>query len=794
MANLPHLLFHNQKQDEISNFKFYNRNPGEKDDDNSKPIDKTGLRNKFQAYLNTFNQQRQKRQAEKNPEIAPPENIEYIEFEFFGPFDSAGYENYYRRYFGISPIKFWHWNTKALFTIVDEDQFYEYFIPSLQAFIRGQNTEGKITYIKEFEFLTTEKILEGYRADLPIVYFTLNEDLEIFQGPVLGQKQSLKTFLKERGINFTENSITKTIEVRNVGQAPIEEIARNFDIVYNITACSAGIIGPSEYGLPQRSFPFSITRPDYEIPTIGVIDSGVSGQTPLSTILLNKDATFSATGSHPLVDGADHGTGVAAFAALGDRIATKVEGELTPDANILSIKVLDANQGDLLNHEVKELIKKAVDAGIKLFVLTICYQTPLKDDESVSAYAYMLDKLAFDLDILVFVAVGNTEVTEAISQAYPGHLREEFTNIKPPGESMNNLSIGAIGENFMEETENTIVPNSLPALYSRKHHLQYAEISNKNKRLLKPDLLYHGGNFESEPILGVTNEGTSGMQYLSAEEGEYFWRSAGTSFSSPLAANMASKILVKYPGLKLSTVKALIVNSADPIRLSEDFDQFDPFEKRSIVGNGKPDIQKCLYSSKNEVSFILESNIEPNNLNTYQLQLPQYFNDLNKEPGVIAIDATLCFPFDPIPENFLAYCPVHMGFGFFKNAQIVDDNGQMLKSEKIKIRESWSQDGWGKKKLFSNCQKVRWTFSKSNIVDENNAFKLAVNCRLHSILSQTQKDHYNTAHPFSLVIRVTDQATNHHENSLYDELHAINRLEALNQADIDIEGEAEAEL
>lgn len=85
-------------------------------------------------------------------------------------------------------------------------------------------------------------------------------------------------------------------------------------------------------------------------------------------------------------------------------------------------------------------------------------------------------------------------------------------------------------------------------------------------------------------------------------------QNSGTSYATPLAANIAAKIVSKYPNLNMQSVKALMINSAEPIKkyyLEETIDELkfldnnsypyvDSNEKtlypKSIVQNDYPSI------------------------------------------------------------------------------------------------------------------------------------------------------------------------------------------------------------
>ena len=111
----------------------------------------------------------------------------------------------------------------------------------------------------------------------------------------------------------------------------------------------------------------------------------------------------------------------------------------------------------------------------------------------MSDYAYMLDKIAYENDLLIFISVGNIaeqRLRELLVDephelhGYPTlhyspnassdiHVCES-TNIAKPSESYNNLSIGALAGNLESGLTSDISPSEeLPAYYTRKFHYDW---------------------------------------------------------------------------------------------------------------------------------------------------------------------------------------------------------------------------------------------------------------------------------------------------------------------------------
>lgn len=799
MAEKPHLLFQNPRLP-AARFRYKSRFPG-LDQDEERAPDYMPLAADYQSALTKYATDAALRVSQRTIQV--PANILYLEIDFFGWFDGKNFENHYRNNFGLSPLKYLEYNTKGIFAITSADRF-GYFVDQLNLFIATQDHlnpeyDTRLKYIKSFKLLTSDQIIHSFsEADL-VTYLNLVDYHELNEFDAI--KDALRVYLEDKNIRFVDNESNQTIEILNPTAAIVLDIVRNFDILHSVNSGSFGVIRPTRVGVPERSFPFTVANPGNESTIIGIIDTGVSEQTPLSTLLINNNNDFDLTGGNGKVDDVDHGTAVAAFSALGQRIIGNVNGELFADARILSIKVLSAERGTISVLDIERLIRNArAQHNVRLFVLTVNFSRHLNTDSAISSYAYLLDKISYELDILIFISTANYRRPDGHifdlndCQNYPNQFLAEESNMCPPAESMNNLTVGAVGSNFEADAIDTITENSYPTIYSRTYHINYESLFQKNNKLVKPDIVYPGGNYVHAGNW-PDPEGTGGMQYLSSVTGQFFLRSVGTSFSTPLIANIAAKILNKYPSLQLQTIKALIINGSSEIRFGPEFDNFTLAQKRFACGHGVPNEIKCLSSNENEVTLVIESTISSGSVESYLLRIPEYLNAAQKNIGLLEITATLCFSFRPLQNNHIAYCPVHISFGVFKNIPLTNSQNVLENNSTILVKDGWSQDGYYKSKLYSNVQKVRFTISRDEILDEENRVKIAINSKFHSILSQNIIAQLETEYDFSLVIRIKEQQREHMlTGQLYDEIQLVNNLEVLGELDIEVEGEAEAEL
>ena len=307
-----------------------------------------------------------------------------------------------------------------------------------------------------------------------------------------------------------------------------------------------------------------------------------------------------------------------------------------------------------------------------------------------------------------------------------------------------------------------------------------------------------GGDYEQYFFFGggFEDRGNAALNVLSSNLNERTLRRIGTSYSAPLAANLAAKLSRIYPDLDMQTIKALIINSSIRPNLGDIFNVFHESFRNRIIGQGIPNVQELIYSDTNQTTLILEDVINPGYIKSYVLRIPEYLNNSLREKTLLTFTSTLCFKFKPKMNNQLLYCPIHIGYAICKNISLHSEdtgeqtiNGSGSKDIGINSSCNWSQDFYVKTKIVSNVQKMTFNVSKTAIVDEQNRFKIAINSAFHKLLTDADRVEYNHEIPFSLVINIRQNPKKGEIlNNLYDELEAINTLEAVNEIeDLELE-------
>ena len=179
---------------------------------------------------------------------------------------------------------------------------------------------------------------------------------------------------------------------------------------------------------------FQITKKIY--PIIGIIDTGISSDTPLEGFDCKYRRLFKSHFVCPVIEKTNHGTAVATLAALGKKLYPNHTEVFEADAKLLSIKILDGTGGYVPETEVTRLIQGTHEKyGVQIFTLTIGYTEAKENNGAASEYAYALDKICNELNILIFFAIGNNndllfwDGKQHKTVAYPTHFPDEKTNL-----------------------------------------------------------------------------------------------------------------------------------------------------------------------------------------------------------------------------------------------------------------------------------------------------------------------------------------------------------------------------
>lgn len=745
-----------------------------------------------------------------------PLYIDLIKIKFFNVFNNDLKIKFLNSY-GLHPVEYKDFNRTVIFEIIDQILF-ENFKSHIKIIINSakgisyQNQDfALIALVFSFEFIDSKSRIYTYNNQGVLV--------NLFQSIILEteiQKEYFFSFLKENKISYTYSEISKDIiEIHQIDKQKIQFLADNFDIIKAITSSRTQKLIPGYTG-PFRSYNFELENND-SATKVGIIDTGVEKIEPLRDLIFNKNIDHTNNGA--FWDEVGHGTMVAGLVVLGDEFYNNIKKKYKAKAKIFVVKVLQEDNGPI---DIPRLINDIKfcrrEYGIRIFNMSLVIPNAKKYNETFSQFAYELDRLSHEEDLLVFISVGNfnQESLKALlkEEPHPDHDYPDFfykldgttdvhkcedTNICVPSESLNNISVGALAGNI-ENIDNTdITPNEIyPAYYTRKFHYDYSQsinsqpIKQKNKHLNKPDFVFEGGDlFDFKSGLEV-------LRSPMVTTDKFYGRSCGTSLATPLVTSYSCDILNEYPNLRTQTVKALLINSASYFNKGKlpHFKNKPDSLLKSLTGFGKPNKQGLISNNSNAITFIIEDFIKVGEIIKIPIELPKY---LKESGNKLQFDISLCYSFLPIKDNQLDYLPLHISFNLVQNTNINDiANGVIKKGEDTKYGTPiygiknfpWSEDHFSiDNRQFSNSQFMQYRLQPYDYKLINDSLALSVRCLIKNpYIKQFEK----VDNPFSIVIKITEIISNDGDSNLYSEMLKINNHIEINstvESNLDLEAE-----
>jgi len=786
------------------------KKPPEKDDENEAPkIIKLFHQRRLRSSNANFSAERSKRNEERTIEF--PANIDLIRIHFYTIFQQDLQKKFFNQY-GIFGIEYDKFNKSVLFEIVDERKFAK-LVGHIEEFCsadRNSSYEGAsfalIALIHDFEFISTNKRL----AEIPergAVISLINSSLRAYAN----QKSELFKFLEERQIAIIyDDNFPTLLELGEVEDETINELAQNFDIVRAVTSARAIKVRPGEYGDLRREFGFTVTEPT-NLETVGVIDTGVTRLDPIREQI--SAINYDHTGFGAYWDESGHGTMVAGLIILGEEFIREVRDNYEAKARVAVIKAIHNNNDEIKIANLLADIRHArQEHDIRIFSMSLNIPSIKKYNENYSYFAYELDRLAYEEDLLIFLSVGNIDADRiAELTIFERHDAHEYptifycpgkgsdihdcqtTNIHEPADSLNNISVGALAGNLEPGDQTDITPaKEYPAYYTRKFHFDYEQKINgttikrnqTNKHLNKPDIVMEGGDL---------HEYEAGMEVLRspiAEGQQFYGRACGTSLATPLAASLAAELLALYPSLRTQTIKALLLNNGKKLWGNHP-PHFAPFEfdlVRKLTGFGRPAREGLFFSSDNSITFVIEQDIDLDEVIAIPINIPPYFAESGNK---LKFDVTLCYSFLPIQNNHLNYLPLHISCGIFKCCDVSVIASGDAKEYRIKNGISWTEDFFGvENRLFSNAQQLSFNLQAGDMEDLDNKVCLAIRCTAKKNIDESHRKYLEEIlHEVSVVVAIAEIPDAKAGNRLYAAMFENNRIENITEAEADAEGD-----
>jgi Subtilase family len=378
-----------------------------------------------------------------------------------------------------------------------------------------------------------------------------------------------------------------------------------------------------EAALPRMQIPDD----DDSVPRICLLDSGINRGHPLLAPFIATADLHTANPHWGKDDEANHGTGLASLALVGDLTAVLAHNEAIPVLHRLeSVKIIsqggDNTEGE---HSHAAILGDAVsqpeiDAPQRPRVFASAVSaTDYRDRGKPSSWSAKMDSLAADADgegrfpRLFIVSSGNIVDGRAWA-TYPDSLSTNL--IHDPGQAWNAITVGAFTNKF--DTENL----SLQPVAQRGGLSPFTTTSAAwdSAWPLKPDVVMEGGNVSRDASGFCGKQASLALLVTNNKPIErLLTTSNATSAATALCARLAAQLMAAYPSLRPETVRGLIVHSAQwtaamrkmylPANKSA-----NKTHRTNLIrhcGWGTPDLQRALWSAGNSLTLIAEDLIYP---------------------------------------------------------------------------------------------------------------------------------------------------------------------------------------
>lgn len=410
-----------------------------------------------------------------------------------------------------------------------------------------------------------------------------------------------------------------------------------------------------------------IPAPSDDLPTVGVLDSGVSSASlePWVVAHVNSDPA--------MYTDAFHGTFVAGL-VIGSKALNGGDDRFPADRSlVLDGQLLPSTPINplLLIERIRDIVTSH-SSSIKVWNCSFALTQPLSPPE-YSVIAQEMDQLSHELGVLFVQAAGN--FSEWPNRAWPPQENSVLEDgISSPGEAIRSLTVGALSHLGGH------VPIGAPTSYSRRGPSFAVQV--------KPEVTHWGGDVDNAGIV-------AGHGIKSVSTADTLIESIGTSFSTPLVSTIAANL---WQQLELGSavdevrpelVKGLLAHSA---ALSMDA---PTSEHRHYTGWGTPaSSTEILTDTSSSFTTIHEVQLSPQT---------QWILAPFPVPGCLIVDgdkfageAILTISYDPpIRSEFGPECvryEVEGGFGYTTTGDKGDSGLKSITVEDLAQTSFWEKD------------------------------------------------------------------------------------------------------
>ncbi|MDB9449326.1 S8 family peptidase [Dolichospermum circinale] len=450
----------------------------------------------------------------------------------------------------------------------------------------------------------------------------------------------------------------------------LKDLVFNFPYVFEVT--EQGDIYESD--LPEHeiseyeNISFILESPDKNAPKVCIIDSGIQEEHPLLKNAIDSGNSISLIPSEinltaDMVSNGGHGTRVAGAVIYPRTIPQK--GIYKPIFWLQNARILDKNCRLLDKLYPPELLERIVEyyysqTATRIFNHSLASDAPCRT-RYMSAWAYTIDQLSYEKDILFIVAAGNIPLDSyrtsprlsvkhhlLARREYPDYLTENSCRIANPSQSFQALTVGSINSNsFRDLSWSSLGEKDEPSAFSCSGLGIWDTI--------KPEVVEYGGDIlkdENQPPNFICNTNTSPelvRSTLSPTPSPLVAADDfGTSFAAPRVTHIAARLAAEFPNEGCLLYRALIVQSArwpDWALAKTNEEKYNVIRQ---IGYGIPDVERAISNTPNRITLITQGEkfIKAGEVDIYQVQLPDSLRSPGEEFKIL-LEITLSYKAQP---------------------------------------------------------------------------------------------------------------------------------------------------
>ncbi|MDP4176224.1 MAG: S8 family peptidase [Bacteroidota bacterium] len=453
-----------------------------------------------------------------------------------------------------------------------------------------------------------------------------------------------------------EDSFSCRIEIKGIG---LKDLVLTYPYVFEVIEAEEIYDIQETTSLHGLDFYPELLAPSNKDPKVCIIDSGIQESHRLLNPAIHLAASksfISDSSTADLVTNGGHGTRVSGVVLFG--ISIPRNGTYQLSCWIQNARILDNNCKMPETLYPPSVMREIVEYynnnfGTRIFNLSVNSSIACRRLH-MSTWAYEIDKLMSERDIIFIVTVGNIFSSSYIlsipgikqhlerGSLYPDYLLESSSRIANPAQSCFALTVGSVCISEYNTTDRK-------SFGCKDSISSFSRIGPGIWGMVKPDIVSYGGDFiyQNAGFVSIAEHEETSPELVRATTGggpAISRDKVGCSFAAPLVTQIIASLQKLLPTESTLLYRALVANSSSWPETPIGDTATDRMLK--FYGFGIANLEKTIDNSAHRITMISSGSISAKNADVYTIKVP----DEIRRPGNdndILIEVTLSFKARP---------------------------------------------------------------------------------------------------------------------------------------------------